>query len=231
MIAPLQDYSIKGALWYQGESNASPKDAFAYRELFKNLIRSWRKQWGQEDLPFYWVQLANFENGSDSPDISPWAVLRESQSAALELPLTAQAVIIDIGAPFDIHPKNKHDVGYRLALAARHQIYGEPGLEYSGPVLESIRTDGSKAILTFSHITGGLMASVGGNAVSGFELAGADGEFHPANAGVIGDRIEVYTPSVDTPAAVRYAWAANPEEADLVNGIGLPASPFRADID
>ena len=230
MISPIQPFPIKGVLWYQGESNASAEHAFVYRDHFKNLISSWRDQWGQGDFPFYWVQLASYENGSDSPNLSPWSVLRESQSMALSLPNTAQAVTIDIGAPRDIHPKNKHDVGFRLALAARQQVYGETGLETSGPVFQSMQVEGPKAILAFDHVTGGLESSSGGNEVSGFEIAGADGIYHPAKARIVAESIEVTAEEVPEPVSVRYAWAVNPDFANLTNGEGLPASPFRTKI-
>lgn len=227
MIAPIQRYPIKGAIWYQGESNAGHGDAFIYRDLFKDLISSWREQWGQGDFPFLWVQLANFVTGSDSATMSPWAVLRESQSAALDLPATGQAVIIDIGAAHDIHPRNKHDVGYRLALAARKIAYGESVLVHSGPVYESYSISGGNIVVKFKHSDGGLLSSNGGSNLRGFEIAAEDAVFVPAEAIAQGDQVVVSSPEIANPKYVRYAWSANPEDADLINGEGLPASPFR----
>jgi sialate O-acetylesterase len=229
MIYPLQPYPIKGAIWYQGESNADDAvSALKYRQQFADMIRGWRKAWGQGDFPFLWVQLANFISGGDTADSSPWAILRESQSAALSLPNTAQAVIIDIGNPNDIHPRNKHDVGHRLALAALHKVYGKKDIVYSGPTLRYVRIERDKVILNFDHVGSGL-AVRGGGKLQGFTIAGADKKFLPAEAEIKGNQVIVSRSDIKKPVAVRYAWRDNPEEANLINKESLPASPFRTD--
>lgn len=229
MIHPLQPYALRGVIWYQGESNAgNANDALRYRQQFPALIRQWRAQWNAPALPFLWVQLANFISGADSGDSSPWAVLRESQSATLALPATAQAVTIDIGNPDDIHPLDKQDVGKRLALAARHVAYGETLVD-SGPMFAGMQVGHGMAMLSFTAGHGALAVRGGGNDVQGFRLAGADRVFHPAKAVVSGDRVVVHSDAVPVPVAVRYAWQDNPADADLVNDAGLPASPFRSD--
>jgi sialate O-acetylesterase len=228
MIHPMLPYPIKGVIWYQGETNATDQGAYDYRRRFARLIGSWRDHWGEGELPFLWVQLANFTSGEDSAGFSPWATLRDSQSAALELPGTGQAVIIDIGDPGNIHPRDKQDVGRRLALAALHQAYGKD-LVYSGPTYDKIRFDGAKAVVSFAHLGGGLAARGGGTALQGFSIAGADRRFVPAQAVIDGDNVVVWSQAVTQPAAVAYAWSDNPAQADLVNKEGLPASPFRTD--
>ena len=234
MIRPLQPYALRGALWYQGEANAWAEKAFRYRDQLAAMIRGWRDAWDAPQLPFLWVQLANFVSGGDDPTASdatlrsPWAMLRESQSAALKLPHTAQAVSIDIGDAQDIHPRNKQEVGRRLALAARHVAYGE-SLVYSGPVYHAVEFDGRSARITFDTQGSALAARGGGKAVHGFEIAGDDRRFHPARAEISDDRVVVRSDAVAQPKAVRYAWSDNPEDADLVNRAGLPASPFRTD--
>ena len=226
MIAPLQPFPLRGVIWYQGESNAgSVEQAMAYREQFPAMIRQWRTQWNSPQLPFLWVQLASWHSGGDQGDTSPWAVLRESQTATLSLPATAQAVAIDIGDVGDIHPKNKQDVGKRLALAARHVAYGET-LVHSGPVLREAVFGGGAATLSFD---GDGLAVRDGGALQGFRLAGADRVFHPATATIQGDRVIVRSDAVPAPVAVRYAWSDAPVEANLVGASGLPASPFRSD--
>ncbi|WP_202839427.1 sialate O-acetylesterase [Luteimonas saliphila] len=226
MIHPLQPLPVRGVIWYQGEANAgSVVQASAYREQFRAMIRQWRAQFDAPALPFLWVQLASWHSGGDDGDTSPWAVLRESQTAALSLPATAQVVAIDIGDVGDIHPRNKQDVGKRLALAARRVAYGE-ALVHQGPVLQGARFADGVAILSFD--ADGL-AVRGGGALQGFRLAGADHRFHPATASIDGDRVIVRSDAVAAPAAVRYAWSDAPVEANLVDGSGLPASPFRSD--
>jgi len=229
MIHPLQRYPVRGVIWYQGETNAKLADnaAVHYREQFPTMIRSWRADRGQPKLPFLWVQLANFDDKSDQGDVSPWSLLRESQSRTLSLPATAQAVIIDIGNPDDIHPTNKRDVGHRLALAARHVAYGEP-LVYSGPVFAGAQFAAGAATLRFD-LQGSALAIRGGDTLQGFALAGADRVFHPAQARIDGDRIVVHSAAVSQPVAVRYAWQGSPAAANLVNREQLPASPFRSD--
>lgn len=223
MIHPLVPYSIRGAIWYQGENNASR--AYQYRELFPLVIENWRKDWGQ-DFPFYFVQLANFMQVSPNPVDSDWAELREAQERTLSVANTGMAVIIDKGDANDIHPKDKQAVGHRLALVARAKTYGEQ-IPYSGPVYRSYQVDGDKIILSFDHTDGGLKSS-DGKALQGFAIAGRDHKFHWAKAEIQGDKIVVSSPDVPYPVAVRYAWANNPV-CNLYNGAGLPASPFRTD--
>lgn len=229
MIHPLQPYAIRGVIWYQGESNANTvAEALKYRTQFPALIQQWRRQWQAPGLPFLWVQLANFSSGVDQGDTSPWAVLRESQSATLSLPATAQVVTIDIGNPTDIHPLNKQDVGKRLALAARHVAYGE-SLVYSGPVHTQAQFSAGAATLTFDGGGSALAVRGGGTRVHGFALAGADRTFHPAEASLVDGRVVVRSDAVKMPVAVRYGWSDNPADANLINAAGLPASPFRTD--
>jgi len=227
MIHPLQPFPLKGVIWYQGESNAHEGGALRYREQFATLIRSWRQERAQPQLPFLWVQLANFQAASDKGDLSPWAQLRESQSMTLALPATAQAVTIDIGTPGDIHPTNKQDVGHRLALAARHVAYGER-LVYSAPVFAQAEFGEHAVALRFDPM-GSALAVRGGGPLLGFSVAGADRRFHPAQARIDGDRVVVESAEVAQPQAVRYAWSENPAEANLVNREQLPVSPFRTD--
>lgn len=234
MIHPLQPYAIRGAIWYQGESNAyTVEDALRYRELFPALIGQWRAQWQAPALPFLWVQLAAFGTGADTVaggvvQASPWSVLRESQSATLSLPAAAQIVAIDIGDAADIHPRNKRDVGRRLALAARHVAYGEPRV-HTGPVYAGVGFENGAATVAFDAGSGPLAVRGGGAAVRGFVLAGADRVFHAADAVIEGEHVIVRSAAVSAPVAVRYAWSDNPAEADLVDAAGLPASPFRSD--
>ena len=227
MIAPLQPFPIRGVIWYQGESNAgSIEQALRYREQFPAMIRQWRAQWNVPELPFLWVQLASWRSGGDQGDDSPWAVLRESQTATLALPATGQAVAIDIGDVADIHPKNKQDVGKRLALVARHVAYGET-LVHSGPVFEGASFEGNLARLRFR---GDWLAVRGGGALRGFQLAGEDRVFHPATATVVdGQMLTVRSDAVPAPVAVRYAWRDAPVDANLIGSTGLPAAPFRSD--
>ena len=228
MIHPIQPYALRGVIWYQGEANAATRAAaLKYRKQFPALIAQWRRQWNAPALPFLWVQLANFVSSADTATESPWALLRESQSKALVLPATAQAVTIDIGNPADIHPVNKQDVGHRLALGARSVAYGE-SLVYSGPVYDAVRTEGRNLRVTFKPSDRGL-AVRGGKDVQGFMLAGADRRFHAARAVLDGNSIIVSSEAVLQPVAVRYGWSDNPEQANLTNLDGLPASPFRSD--
>ncbi|HEY0661172.1 MAG TPA: sialate O-acetylesterase [Lysobacter sp.] len=228
MIRPLQPYPLRGVIWYQGEANATAELAHGYRDQFATLIRAWRADWAQPELPFLWVQLANFRSGADTATDSPWAVLRESQSRVLALPATAQVVTIDIGDPADIHPLNKQEVGRRLALAARHAAYGE-SLVFSGPVFREARFEGRDVKVEFDAEGSALATRDSGTAVHGFEIAGDDRRFHPARATIAGNSVIVASDAVPQPRAVRYAWRDNPDDADLTNREGLPASPFRAD--
>jgi sialate O-acetylesterase len=223
MIAPLLPYAIAGAIWYQGESNAGR--AKQYQKLFPAMIKNWRDDWGQGDFPFLFVQLANFMKRKPEPAESNWAALREAQTMTLSLPKTGMAVIIDIGDEKDIHPRNKQDVGKRLALAARHVAHGED-LVYSGPMYDSMKVEGNKARIAFKHVGGGLEAR--GDRLAGFSIAGEDKAFVWAEAKIEGNAVVVWSDKVEKPAAVRYGWADNPE-CTLYNKEGLPASPFRTD--
>lgn len=225
MIAPLVPYAIRGAAWYQGESDCG--NAAHYRALFPLLIRDWRGRWGQGDFPFVYVQLPNMHDPVPQPADSPWAELREAQTMALAVTNTAMAITIDIGEAHDIHPRNKLDVGRRLAKAALKLAYGRPG-EASGPLYRSVKFEGGSALVSFDHAEDGLVAR-GGGPLKRFEIAGADGRFVWADAAIEGAAVRVSSPQVSAPAAVRYAWADNPEGCNLYNRAGLPASPFRTD--
>jgi len=227
MIAPLIPYGIRGAIWYQGESNTSRY--VQYRKLFPAMITSWRRTWGQGDFPFYFVQLPNFMNRLELPSESEWAGLREAQSLALRLKNTGMAVTIDVGEAGDIHPKNKQDVGLRLALLAEAKLYGRKGIEYSGPLYQGMTIKGNQIVVSFAHAKGGLLAR-GGGPVRGFAIAGADGKFVWADARIDGQKVIVSSPEVAVPKAVRYGWADNPE-ATLTNRAELPAAPFRTDVE
>ncbi len=224
MINPLLPYGIQGAIWYQGESNADR--AYQYRKLFQELIGDWRKNWGQGDFPFLFVQLANFMEVKSQPEEDAWAELREAQSMALELPNTGMAVAIDIGDEKDIHPKNKQDVGRRLALNALAKVY-DRDIAYSGPIYKSMKIEEGKVRLQFNHADGGLKIKEG-DQLKGFAIAGDNKKFVWAEAKIDGDEIVVWNPNIPQPVSVRYAWASNPV-CNLYNGAGLPASPFRTD--
>lgn len=229
MIFPLLDFPIKGVLWYQGESNGGSKaDATAYRGLFADMISAWRQEWGIGDFPFLYVQLANFMQADTEPSESDWAILRESQSAALDLPNTGQAVIIDIGEAADIHPRNKQDVGKRLALAARQLTYGA-SVPFSGPTYKSMEIADEAIWISFDHVYDGLECVDKYGYVKGFAIAGADGRFVWAKARIEGERVRVWNELIKAPKEVRYAWGNNPEDANLYNKAGLPTCPFRTD--
>jgi sialate O-acetylesterase len=223
MIHPLTPYTIQGAIWYQGESNASKIQAPLYRRLFETMIHDWRRSWGQGEFPFLFVQLANFAKAGSPSD---WVLVQEAQLQTLGLRRTGMAVINDIGEADDIHPKNKQDVAERLALAARHIAYGEQ-LVYSGPRFRQATGEGAKMRVWFDSVGGGLKARGGGD-LKGFELAGPDGEFHAAEAKVEGATLLVSSPTVTSASKVRYAWASNPD-GNLINAAGLPASLFRSE--
>ena len=226
MTAPLLNYRMKGVLWYQGESNA--ERPIEYRKLLPALINDWRKNWDQGDFPFLIVQLPNFMEAKPEPTESNWALLREAQLKTLSVPNTAMAVAIDIGEWNDIHPLNKKDVGKRLFLAAEKIAYGNDTVDYSGPIYKSMKIEGNKIILSFENIDGGLITKDGG-ALKSFAIAGADKHFVWAQAEIENDEIIVWSDEIANPVAVRYAWADNPEGANLFNKGGLPASPFRTD--
>lgn len=222
MIAPLVPFAIRGTIWYQGEGNVgSPK---MHETLFPALIRSWRDAWGAE-FPFLYVQLASHLVRKDAPVESYWAMLRESQRLALSVPKTAMAVAIDIGDPVDIHPKNKQEVGRRLALAAEATVYGKE-VVYSGPMVSSMKREGARLRLAFDHVGGGL--DFRENRAAGFAVAGEDRKFVWAQARIEGKTVVVWSDSVAKPAMVQYGWADNPD-CTLINKEGLPASPFQLD--
>ena len=217
MIAPLIPYSIKGAIWYQGEANAAR--AYQYRKLFPAMIANWRQDWDRGDFPFYFVQIAPF-NGQN-PEI------RESQMLTMKtVKNTGMAVTMDIGNPENIHPANKQDVGKRLSLWALAKNYGKKNLVYSGPIYEKMKVDGNKIKLYFDHIGGGLLAR--GGALTDFTIAGKDKQFTEAKATIDGDTIIVSSRDVKNPVSVRFGWT-NAAEPNLFNKEGLPASPFRTD--
>ncbi len=223
MIAPMLNYRIKGVIWYQGESNThNPSN---YYELFTTLIRSWRRKWGQGEFPFLFVQLPNYrELDHPTPD-SNWAYIREAQLKSLDVPGTAMAVAIDLGEWNDLHPLDKKNVAIRLSLAARHIAYGEKSLVYSGPLPRAARFEKDRVVLSFEHTGKGLRSREDGE-LKGFEIAGEDGRFVSASATIEDDRVVVWRKGISDPAAVRYAWADDPE-VSLYNDQGLPASPFR----
>lgn len=220
MIHPLIPFAMKGVIWYQGESNTA--QAASYEKKFSALIQDWRSRWGRGNFPFLFVQLANFMPKKPQPGDSDWARLREAQLRALSVPTTAMVVAIDIGDEKDIHPKNKQEVGRRLALAARALAYGET-IVYSGPIFESMKIEEGRIRLSFGHVGGGLMGSL-----KGFAIAGDDKKFVWAKAEIEGDTVVVRSDDVPNPKAVRYAWADSPD-CGLYNKEGLPASPFRTD--
>jgi sialate O-acetylesterase len=229
MIAPLVPYSARGAIWYQGESNAGR--AYQYRKLLPAMIADWRRAWNAqkpEDFGFYIVQLANFMAEKPQPGESNWAELREAQTMTANMPGNGQALAIDIGEEKDIHPRNKRDVGLRLAAAALAQTYGQK-IPYSGPAYDTMTTDGNRIRLKFKHTAGGLVnKNADANVLPGFAIAGADKKWVWANAKLEGNEIVVWSDEITAPVAVRYAWADNPK-ATLYNGAGFPAVPFRTD--
>jgi sialate O-acetylesterase len=219
MIAPLTPFAIRGVIWYQGESNSGPDRAPLYARLFQTMIRDWRSAWGVGDFTFLYVQIANWNTAPEGL----WPVVRDAQRQALTLKNTGMAVTIDIGDPDDIHPKNKQDVGLRLALAARAITYGER-IEWSGPLYRQVTPEEHALRVWFDHADG-LMAKGGG--LTGFEVAGADGKYSAADARIEGTAVVVSSTAVPSPISVRYGWAANPS-CNLFNKEGLPASPFQA---
>jgi sialate O-acetylesterase len=226
MIAPLTNYTIKGFLWYQGESNTA--DAAEYEKLLPALIKDWRHQWQQADVPFLYVQLPNYMEVNYLPSESQWALIREAQLKTLSVTNTGMAVAIDLGEWNDVHPDKKKEVGIRLALAAEKIAYGEKEVVYSGPVYQSSKTEGNKITLTFSNTGSGLI-TIDGDELNQFAIAGADKKFVWANAKIEGDKVVVWNDDIQNPLYVRYAWADNPDDANLYNKEGLPASPFRTD--
>ncbi len=227
MIYPLLNLRVKGAIWYQGEANAGR--AYQYRYLFPLMIRCWRDKFQEADMPFLFVQLANYMAVKTEPGESDWAELREAQTGTLDsLKNTGMAVIIDIGEANDIHPTNKQDVGYRLAMNALKIAYNMD-VESMGPLYKSVEFKDGKAIISFSHEGSGLMVKDKYGYLKGFAIAGADKKFHWAKAVISDGKIIASCSEVKNPVAVRYAWANNPDDANLYNKEGLPASPFRSD--
>jgi sialate O-acetylesterase len=222
MISPLLDYKIKGVIWYQGESNA--ERAFQYQKLLPLLINDWREKFKDKNLPFLFVQLANYKQQKQQPDNSDWAELREAQFMALKLPNTGMAVTTDIGNGEDIHPKNKQDVGGRLANIALAKVYNTK-IDYSGPLYKSYSVKANVVTINFDF-NENIKAKE--NSLKGFSIAGADQKFHWAEAKIVNGKVEVYAQEVPNPVSVRYNWADNPN-GNLTNASGLPASSFRTD--
>lgn len=224
MIRPLIPFPVRGAIWYQGESNV-PR-APEYRELFPAMIRSWRQAWGRGDFPFLFVQLANYLQAPNGPEDSDWAELREAQLRTLREPATGMAVAIDVGEAADIHPRNKQDVGLRLALNALNGVYGLKEVAPCGPLFADAKVEGNRFRIRFTELGGGLVSK--GGPLTGFAVAGEDRLFAWAEAVIDGDTVVVGSDRVQKPVAVRYGWANNPG-CNLYNRAGLPASPFRTD--
>ncbi|WP_293783189.1 sialate O-acetylesterase [uncultured Pedobacter sp.] len=227
MVAPAVKFAIKGFVWYQGESNTG--DPKAYGQLLPALIKDWRNKWKQGELPFIYAQLPNFMEANYLPEESNWAQFRQSQLQALAVPNTGMAVTIDAGEWNDIHPLDKKDVGERLALWAEHLAYHDQQITYSGPIYKSNQLKGSELTINFDHSSPGLMIK-GSDKLMGFALAGEDKVFYWAQARLVGDTVVLSSPMVLKPAFVRYAWADNPDRANLYNKAGLPASPFEAEV-
>lgn len=236
MIAPVTPFTIRGAIWYQGESNAGPTNRGSmdlFGQIFPVMILSWRYEFAkaqgvpreESEFPFLFVQLANFHPRHEQPTDSYWAQIREAQTGALEVPRTGMAVAIDIGEAADIHPKNKQEVGRRLSLNALAQVYFQE-VEYSGPLYRDMQIEDGKVRLNLSNAQD--LKTTDGGPIKGFALAGEDRKFHWAQAKLDMDHIVVSSPDVPNPVAIRYGWADNPD-VNLVNGVGLPASPFRSD--
>jgi sialate O-acetylesterase len=225
MIAPLLPATIRGVIWYQGESNADKYTE--YRTLFPRLISNWRNRWAQPELPFLFVQLASFNPAVKEPLESKWAGLREAQTYALQLPKTGMAVTIDVGDRLDIHPKRKKEVGERLAANAFHIVYGMKNETPAGPLYKSHTSSGNTIVINYDYAAKGLWQK--GEKLEGFVIAGADKQFVPANASIQGNTVVVSAAGISSPVYVRYAWADAPLEANLYNKEGLPAAPFRTD--
>jgi len=229
VLYPIMGYGIRGAIWYQGESNAGR--GYAYRETFPLMIQSWRQAWGQGDFPFYWVQLADFRNEVTEPGHSEWAELRESQTLSLDkLKNVGEAVIIDAGEGRDIHPRNKQIVANRLLRHALARDYGHP-IPHQSPRYQSMEIKGDKILLSFKSVDGSLY-SFDTRSPTGFSICGSDQKFIWAEAKIVGkDKVEVWANSVPSPIAVRYAWSDNPicNLYDKIGAVTLPVTPFRTD--
>ena len=241
MVHPLTPYALRGAIWYQGESNG--KEGITYYQKKHALVNGWRKAFQNPNLGFYWVQLCNFQKPGTTPGGGDgWAKLREAQTRALDLKHSGMAVIIDLAdahKPQDIHPKNKQDVGGRLAQWTLHQTYEKKDLVPSGPLYKSHQIKGDKIHLSFNHIGQGLMVGkktglaptkeIKEGALQHFSIAGADKKWHWATAEIVGNQVVLSSPNVKNPVAARYAFTMNPADANLYNREGLPAGPFRTD--
>ncbi|HEY0054290.1 MAG TPA: sialate O-acetylesterase [Pedobacter sp.] len=228
MVHPLIPFAIQGVIWYQGENNASR--AWQYRTAFPLMITDWRKQWKQGDFPFYFVQLASYDaGGSGDKNLGyHWAELREAQTLTLSLPNTGMAVTSDIGEAKDVHPRNKQDVGLRLALAALSNTY-KKNVVGSGPMYQSMKTERNKVIISFSNMGTGLMTKDEYGYLKGFEIAGTDQKYYYAKAYIKGDKVIVYSDDIPNPVAVRFGWYDEISDNNLFNKEGLPAVPFRTD--
>ena len=240
MVHPLTPFAMRGGIWYQGESNGN--EGITYYQKKHALVNGWRKAFQNKDLAFYWVQLANFQKESDKPEGGEgWARLREAQTQALDIPGTGMAVITDIGAANDIHPKNKQDVGWRLAQWALHQTYGQKDLVPSGPLYKSHKVEGKTIRLSFDHVGSGLIvgkkngleptAEVKDGKLEHFSISGKDNKWVWADARIDGQTVIVESKEVTEPVAVRYGFTMNPAKANLYNKEGLPAGPFRTDTE
>jgi sialate O-acetylesterase len=229
MIHPIIPYELKGVIWYQGESNALADRSAQYERLFETMLNDWRRRWGY-DFPFYYVQLASFANNPwqpDDADNADWAEFRDIQLKLTRLKNCEMMVTVDLGDSYDIHPKNKQDVGRRLGNAALAKVYGK-NMEYSGPVYDSMKQVGERVRLSFEHTGEGLIAK--GDILQEFKIAGDDGIFVKANAEIVSNNeIEVWSEKVNKPVAVRYGWRRCPNKCNLYNSEALPASPFRTD--
>ena len=227
MLNPIIPYGIRGAIWYQGESNAGR--AQQYKRVFPGMIKDWRTKWNQGSFPFLFVQLANYQKPVAEPAESDWAELREAQTQTLQLENTGMATIIDVGEADNIHPKDKQTVGYRLSLAARKVAYGET-LVYTGPTYKEKKIEGNKIYLTFDNVGKGLKVNDKYGYINGFTIAEKEGGFKWAKATVVNENtIMVTSDAVQNPTDVRYGWANNPDDLNLYNAEGLPANPFRTD--
>ena len=238
MVHPLAPFAMRGGIWYQGESNGG--EGVTYYHKKHALVNGWRKVFQNKDLAFYWVQLANFRKENENPAGGDgWAKIREAQTQALDIPGTGMAVITDIGAANDIHPRNKQDVGWRLAQWALHQTYGKKNVVPAGPLFKSQKVEGDSIRLTFNYVGKGLMvgkktgleptAEVQGGQLAHFAIAGTDKKWFWAEATIDGETVVVKSSDVPKPVAVRYGYTMNPAKANLYNKEGIPASPFRTD--
>jgi sialate O-acetylesterase len=226
MINPLIPLAFQGVLWYQGESNAGR--SYQYRKAFPLLINDWRQKWNNPNMPFYFVQLATFNTSGNSNEGCGWAELREAQTMTLSMPNTGMCVTTDIGIPWDIHPKNKQDVGKRLAAIALNNLYGKQ-MVCNGPAYKSMEVKGNEMILSFENIGKGLFTPDKYGYIKGFEIAGADGVFYFAKAFIKDNKIILSSPKVSIPLAAHFGWMGDATECNLFNKEGFPAVPFRTD--